>query len=178
MTSDAYVRALRQTIKYATDEAWQSGDAFYPAARAIAAEHLYGAAILAAYSPRMQWSVNVRKARETFATGRAMPTLGATMAAVTRALAGQDPWDGRPALKVRSFAANLSGDDDAVTVDVWHCRACGLTDRLAPTARQYHDIAAATRRVAREYDVTPCTLQAVAWFAVRGVKPSDQEITA
>ena len=47
------------------------------------------------------------------------------------------------------------------------CRAAGL-DRDAPTVVQYREIASAVRSLAREWGVSPRTMQALVWIMVRG----------
>jgi hypothetical protein len=80
--------------------------------------------------------------------------------------------------KVRAFYANIMGDTDAVTVDVWAARvATGLTGKAAEraigTAKRYADVADAYRHAARILGVTPREVQAATWVAARGVKPTD-----
>jgi hypothetical protein len=69
--------------------------------------------------------------------------------------------------KTNAFARAIAGDDNAVVVDVWMTRAAGL-DRDAPTAVQYREISSAVRSLAREWGVSPRTMQALVWIMVRG----------
>ena len=87
--------------------------------------------------------------------------------------------------KVRSFFANITGDDQAVTVDMWaYAVATGdwtrhpQTGARVPaeatmTAKDYALIADAYRRAAAILGVSPRKCQAACWVAARGHKPSD-----
>lgn len=89
--------------------------------------------------------------------------------------------------KVRAFYANITGDADAVTVDVWAVRAARGDQACVPdgrgrlryaddgtvSAREYREYADVYRRAARRLGVTPRECQAAVWVAVRGVRPTD-----
>ena len=66
--------------------------------------------------------------------------------------------------KVSRFARNLKGDGDAVTVDVWICRAYGIADKLSEAT--YADIEADIQQ-ARRKGMRPSDWQAVIWYAIR-----------
>lgn len=89
---------------------------------------------------------------------------------VCRALLGL-PLSGQ---KVTAFQANLLGDQNAVTVDVWMMRVFNR-DSDAPSAKEYEDLTAATRRVAKKYGVAPAQMQAALWVGVKAMEgdPSD-----
>ncbi len=89
---------------------------------------------------------------------------------VCRALLGL-PLSGQ---KVTSFQANLLGDNNAVTVDSWMMRVFGK-DHDNPSAKEYEDLAAATRKVAKIYGITPAQMQAALWVGIKAVDgdPSD-----
>ena len=70
--------------------------------------------------------------------------------------------------KTSSFAWNLAGDYDAVTIDVWMMRACGEDDQDAPRTVQYREMSAAVRRLARRHGMTPAEMQALIWIIYRG----------
>lgn len=132
------------------------------------------AGIIAALSPRVSWASNVRAAAamvEAAAYGRAEPMvagLGANRAKAWRIATGANPADVLGGDKVRAFYANITGDLDAVTVDVWAASAAlgrpigtishGLYVRIADAYR----VAAVLRAVA------PRTMQAAVWCHVRG----------
>jgi hypothetical protein len=77
--------------------------------------------------------------------------------------------------KVRSFWANIMGDTDAVTCDVWAVFvALGRKDeRMVSTPARYRMVADAYRRAAAILGVTPRGCQAAVWVDARGVKPTD-----
>ncbi len=89
---------------------------------------------------------------------------------ICRALLGL-PLSGQ---KVLSFQANLLGDKNAVTVDTWMMRVFGK-ESDAPSAKEYEEIAEATRRVAKKYNVTPSHMQAALWVGIKAMEgdPSD-----
>ncbi len=89
---------------------------------------------------------------------------------VCRALLGL-PLSGQ---KVTAFQANLLGDENAVTVDVWMMRAFNR-DSDAPSAKEYEDISMATRKVAKQYGVAPSQMQAALWVGIKAVEgdPND-----
>lgn len=76
--------------------------------------------------------------------------------------------------KVSAFQANLLGDKNQVTVDVWMMR-CFDRDSDAPTAAEYEDISKATRKVAKKYGVAPAQMQAALWVGIKALEgdPSD-----
>jgi hypothetical protein len=76
-------------------------------------------------------------------------------------------FDGLNGLKTNAFARAISGDMDAVVVDVWMCRAAGL-GKDAPNKREYREIAEAVRIVAADYGYQPAVMQALIWILIRG----------
>lgn len=136
------------------------------------------AAIFAALSPRTQYVQNWRGAY-AFAVARSLglaqpPAVGLNDA---RRKAWRIAHGERPAAvlrgdKVRSFWRALSGDPDAVVLDVWMCRALGVEQqKLTPSL--YAELSAAFREAAARCDESARDLQAILWFHVRGIKPSD-----
>lgn len=67
--------------------------------------------------------------------------------------------------KVESFAANIRGDHEYVTLDRWAVRAALKRDN---PGRDAPAIAAAYRKVAAEHGYTPAAFQAVVWVHIRG----------
>lgn len=130
------------------------------------------AGVTAALSPRVRWATNLVAAERVIRAaqlGMRAPSVG-TRANVRKAWAianGADPDAVLGGPKVTAFYANLSGDHDRVTVDVWAARAAGadperLTDKRRRELRDAYTRAAAAR------GVTPRQLQAAVWVAVRG----------
>lgn len=155
-------------------------------ARAIARELPAGlgeaaaAGIIAALSPRAQWSVNLRGARAIAAARRRgdieAPAVGLpdARAKAWRIAHGEAPLDVLGGAKVRAFyAAIRSGGDADAVIDIWAARAAGLDRNPRPS--EYDALAAAYAAVADEVELSPAELQATVWMQVRGVKPSDPE---
>jgi hypothetical protein len=133
-----------------------------------------GAGVVAALSPRVQWSVNMAAATaivDAAIRGVDEPIVAGLSKNRAKAWAIANGGDSLTILggqKVRSFYANIMGDVDAVTVDVWAARAAlgeFATDRI-PT-RQYEAIADAYRLAADARGVTPMVMQATVWVYTR-----------
>jgi len=153
-------------------------DRAYRAAATIAAETGLStrqcAGIIAALSPRCQWATNVRAARtiaHAAVSGAPMPVVAGTMTnrrKAWRIAHGADPDSVLSGPKVRAFFANIMGDEDEVTVDVWAARAAeGKRNEQAPVRRRYALLAEAYRRVARKRGYCPRDVQAAVWTAYR-----------
>jgi hypothetical protein len=76
-------------------------------------------------------------------------------------------FDALNGLKTNAFARAIAGDSDAVVIDVWMCRAAML-DTDSPNVGQYRMLSDAIRIVAREFGLTPRTVQALIWIIIRG----------
>lgn len=137
-----------------------------------------GAAIFAALSPRAQYIQNWRAAyqiAEARNAGLSEPPrtgLGDARDKAWRIAHGEDPDKVLGGDKVRRFWRALAGDPEAVVIDVWMCRVVGIDqERLNP--RLYAHIEASFREAARIVGEAPRDLQAILWFAVRGINPGD-----
>lgn len=135
----------------------------------------HAAGIIAALSPRQRWSTNIAAAERVCAAahaGLANPPrvgLGPNVAKAWRIANGEDPADVLGGPKVRAFFANITGDHDAVTVDVWASRAAyGRDDAPVPAGRTYERLAENYRRAAALLGIPPRELQAAVWVHVRG----------
>lgn len=132
------------------------------------------AGVIAALSPRVSWSVNVRAAAaivDAAAYGRAEPVvagLGANRRKAWRIATGADPADVLGGDKVRAFYANITGDLSAVTVDVWAASAALGRPVGSIGHAMYARIADAYRMAATLRAVSPRTMQAAVWCHVRG----------
>lgn len=167
----------------ASDTQREDGAQWYPLARQTSLEMArdYGvteqtaAAVIAALSPRIQWSRNVILADRFIAGRPGSGGLPNNYAAAQRALDSDDPAESLRGPKVRSFCANILGDLDAVTIDVWATRIA-LHRRIDDvTAEKYlgrtgvYDALAHSYRVASaRVGVTPSTMQATTWVVGRG----------
>lgn len=81
---------------------------------------------------------------------------------VIRALQGR-PLSGP---KVSRFAENLKGNLDAVTIDVWICKAYGIEHKqLTPIL--YRRLEKRIQRDAKRTNAAPAAYQAVLWYAIR-----------
>lgn len=144
------------------------------------------AGILAALSPRAQWSVNVRWAREIVGASfkREDPADALRGAQFCPAVSLPDARDKawriahrqRPDAvlrgpKVRAFWRAIAGDPDAAVLDVWMLRAMGVEGTISP--KRYTELEAALRQAASTTNETVRDFQAIVWMQIRGVKPTD-----
>lgn len=175
-TIGSILPALRRRVENAKLSDVMHANVWYDAANCVAQRMAIlnprltvesAATIIAAFSPRVTWAHNLRKAF-AFACGEPVRGLSAhtrtAERAVTMGFAAINP---RTAPKTYNFARNIAGDMGAVTVDVWMCRAAEI-GRDEPTIRQYRAIADAVRTLAAEYNMTPAAMQALIWIVERG----------
>jgi hypothetical protein len=132
------------------------------------------AGVIAALSPRVQWAENVKSARrmiEAASRGEAEPRTNGTLsnrAKAWRIAKGEHPDDVLSGPKVRAFYANIMGDTDAVTVDVWAARAAEGRDwPHAPVRRRYRLLAESYRRAGKRHGMTGRDVQAAVWTVYR-----------
>lgn len=156
------------------------------AASILPADPARAAGVIAALSPRCQWSTNVGWAAaviEAAARGEASPPAvhtSAMRAQAWRIARGEAPLDVLRGPKVRAFYRNITGDLTAVTVDVWAARVAdgdyrphptkaGLLGAIpSPAGRRYALIARAYREAAAVIGRAPRDVQAAVWVHVRG----------
>ncbi len=122
------------------------------------------ACIVAAFSPRERWSVNVRKALQY--------SIGVTPSGLSNNVAMADAslvhgFDALKGLKTNAFARAIAGDNDAVVIDVWMMRAAGMQVD-SPNKSQYNMLADTVRNIASEHGLSPRTTQALIWIVKRG----------
>lgn len=182
----AMTRRLLACWGDATAEDLASGIAWYSRAETAAAAMASGpvttrqaAGVIAALSPRNRWNVNLAQAAKVIshAVSGALDipavSTGDNRVKAWNIALGADPSApgvlGVDAPKVRAFFANITGNHDAVTVDVWAARAAeGCSIKAAPTGGRYNAIADAYRAAADAAGVTPREMQAAVWVHVRG----------
>ena len=123
-----------------------------------------GAAIVAAFSPRERWTINVSKAL-AFSQGREVKGLGVNIR--TANVARTDGFKALRGPKTLAFGRAIAGDSDAIVIDVWMMRGAGVT-KDSPTASQYTLISDCVRQLAEEWGLTPRTMQALIWVLARG----------
>jgi len=77
--------------------------------------------------------------------------------------------------KVRAFAANLKGNLDEVTIDVWVCRYFGWDDKKSMTNKVYTERADCIRHYAKAVGKKPAEFQAEIWYeAIRAASKKPQ----
>jgi len=179
MTQRTYRRNIRAWYAQSTPEERAEGMAWYPEARKhvarIACDYLLPnervAHLIAALSPRNKWHRNIADAERfarAYVRGQAMPSAAAFTSNARAAWAVLHDGASASGRKVESFAANLCGDEERVTVDTWAIRAAtgGRVDTVSNLG-EYREIARAYQAVARELGLTPATLQATVWVTIR-----------
>lgn len=122
------------------------------------------AAIVSAFSPRQRWDINVRQA---LAFSRGEDVKGLTNNLTMAANAVELGFDALKGQKTNAFARAIAGDDNAVVIDVWMCRAASLPTE-SPNKTQYAFVSDAIRDAAALFGITPRTAQALIWIVVRG----------
>lgn len=184
-----YAENVRRIFDLATPEDIEGGVGWYPlAARIVRAIADWAgmapdrtAAIMAALSPRNPWKWNAQDtAAFAWAIAHDLPMPSATTFMVNRVNAwrlgsGAEAWR-TAAPKVRSFVANIMGDLDAVTVDVWAARVAtlGVYGGESIPVGQYRAIATAYRRVAADVELAPRDLQATTWIVAERIALGSQ----
>jgi hypothetical protein len=132
------------------------------------------AAVVAHLSPRTTWQRNLYGATMLLTTGTAPTCIAANVDRARRALDSDTPRDtfGKGAPKTRRFMANLLGERDVVTVDVWAARvALGPRDdaeQVLGRVGVYDAIERAYQIAAQRLAVDPVTVQATTWIVARG----------
>lgn len=174
---ESVTRRIVATYRQASPAELAAGASWYADANAIAAliadgDIVRGACIIAALSPRQSWARNVLGARE-IAAGNNAPS-GFFGASIRKAIACRDSADPLAACtgeKIQSFARNIIGDYESVTVDVWALRVAlgeSADDYPLGNVGAYAAIATAYRRAAARIGVAPAVVQAVTWCVARG----------
>ena len=133
------------------------------------------AAVIAHLSPRTSWTRNVAGATAMVRSGDgdAAREVGCIGDNVDRAQSVLDGWDnpldtfGVKAHKTRRFYANILGDREAVTVDVWALKVAGVTEQQLNRVGVYDALEHAYQLAARRRGVDPATMQATTWIVAR-----------
>ena len=134
-------------------------------------------AICAVLSPRNSWQNNVDGTRKIVRAASQGNRVAPIVAGLRRnankawhiAETGDTSLVSGP--KVCAFYANLCGDLERVTIDVWAARVCGITDEKLFThldRMRYVSIETAYRNAARKVSLRPAQLQAICWIVERG----------
>ena len=123
------------------------------------------ASIIAAFSPRERWNSNVTKAID-FVSGLSVSGLTNNLNMAYSAMVhGFDALNG---LKTNSFARNIAGDMDSVTIDVWMIRAAGMDGAKGVNDSDYRILSEIVKELASDRGMYPATAQALIWIIVRG----------
>jgi hypothetical protein len=183
---DTMVRRILATYRRATPAELNGGTAWYATAQEAAAE-IYperpdiAAGVIAALSPRAQWTTNLKWARAMVHAARTGQECPRVHTRTMRAIA----WD--IATGVRTYADALNGpktsrfaraidptiaDLSAVTVDAWAARTAEGADSpshnhngaKAPTGKRYALIERAYQRAAEILAADAALVQAVCWL--------------
>lgn len=182
---ETIVRRILRTFDAATSSDLEAGARWYDEAGDLATmlapyagSREHAAVVISHLSPRTSWSRNVAAATALLREGPdAARQLGAIGDHIDRAMTALDyvrPLEsfGPAALKTRSFARNILGDREAVTVDVWACRVADLDELKLSRKGAYDAVAHAYRLAARRRGVDPATMQATTWVVARNGRAS------
>lgn len=123
--------------------------------------------IIAAYSIRRDWKTNERFARE-FAAGSRPKAMRSIDKIIDNIMEYDDPFTALNGDKTNSFAHNIAGDMEAVTLDVWMIRAAGMDATKSLNKTQYREISAILKAEAANAGILPAIFQALVWIVIRG----------
>ena len=124
--------------------------------------------IIAAFSIRQRWEKNVELATR-FAKGeRNLPVMGAINKIAENIVSFDDPYTALNGDKTNSFAKNIAGDVDAVTLDVWMIRAAGLDTSKSLGKKAYRELSQSLTDAALDFGMRPAHYQALVWIMIRG----------
>lgn len=180
-TSDLTRRLLRLRASATPDDV-AAGVEWYGRANGLAFKLAaqYGvtprqaASVIAVLSPTNRWHRNVQDAEAMLAwhaSGRigdppSVCTYGPNRVKAIRIMDGDLGALSGP--KVEAFAANILGDHEYVTLDIWACRAALGDDKATGPGRHRQKIARAYRNAAARSGDTPAAFQAIVWTVIRG----------
>lgn len=180
--SDVMVYSILDVWHASTETQREQGSQWYSEANSIASTlaaqagvHIdHAAAVIAHLSPRVNWARNVAGATSLLLTGLAPGMMSGPVARATDAMLSEDPLGTLKGPKTRSFALNILGDQEAVTVDVWALRVATGSDDPKVLSRKggYESVADAYRRAAAVVGVSPTTMQATTWIVARNGRAS------
>ena len=169
---------LRRAYLATTEQQRAAGMDWYPSAFRFA-QQAAGAsglpvenvvAALAHLSPRVRWGRNKTMLLELLVTGETSGLRG-NIERAKLALESGEPLKTLTGRKVASFARNILGEHDVVTVDRWAARLADPSldvTRSGISPKQYDQVERAYVQAARFHEITPADLQAVLWVAARG----------
>lgn len=187
LTHSAMVANISHVYSLSTASERTDGKLWYPRAHAIVVDwaDFYGrsianvACIIAALSPQVEWTRNLIVAEDVL---RGIPpSIGGTIQRFLRIAErirderASDTVDYfKNGCKVRSFAVNLAGNFDVVTVDTHAAQiAAGspLSDLRVGTWRTYTPVVNAYETAADRHRLQPAELQAITWLTWKRLYP-------
>lgn len=161
-----YARARDLALELSPDDVWR------------------GAGVIAALSPMKEWSLNVRLARDAFATGKATGHFGGQCAKANRIMAGENPLDVLGGKKTLSFCEAIAtgGRGEIATID-GHAYDAAMGKSHAWETRRinkgdFDTIASAYREVADYLGIAVNDLQAIVWVAWKREKKQSSRAVA
>lgn len=174
----------------ATHEQRKAGAGWYPVAGEIARQvgtlagfdaascEQQGAGIIAALSPRIQWTYNITAARAVAIRPYLRPSgiFTTSWSKAERIANGEAPSQVLGGRKVRSFYRNILGDDSVICVDVHaYTLAAGLDVPVKRLKRkgEYDRVEAAYIMAASVAGVSPATMQATTWLVRQAEQRSE-----
>ena len=127
------------------------------------------AGVVAALSPRIRWSTNLDAAMRmcrAAASKKGQPAVAGLPRNrnIAWRIAKTGDFYHLKGPKVRAFAANLTGDESQVTIDVWMLAAAGVKYANIGNRRA---IERSIRAIAEENNLTPAQVQAIIWTTIR-----------
>lgn len=181
---DAMAASILSVYSSASDGQRADGMTWYAEAHALATElalsagHtvLQAAGVIAAFSPRMEWTLNVRIARRTYAAGGITEgCLGMVIRKVSAIFDGADVLATLKAPKTSAFASVIADplNNHDVVIDR-HAMSVAYgrqvtDDEVAALNRKgrYDGFATAYRKAAAQAGITPSQMQAITWVVWR-----------
>lgn len=180
VTLETVVRRILRAFDSANVSTVEAGARWYDDAGALAAtlaQHTDGdieraASVISALSPRTTWARNVAGATALLTSGpaaaRRVGCIGRNVEKARQArVDGFAAFNMATAPKTASFARNIAGDRESVTVDVWAMRVVDLDELKLSRKGAYDAVAHAYRLAARRRGVDPATMQATTWIVAR-----------
>lgn len=175
-TIETLTRRILAVFSRATSADIESGATWYNDAQSLAIELgdktgeglEAAAAVISHLSPRTTWTRNVSGAialllRDEKANG----IIQANFDRARDSLRYNDPEESFGGPKTLRFFRNITGDTEAVTVDVWAAKVAGVDELLLRRVGVYDAVEVAYQRAARVEGVEPSTMQATTWIVVR-----------
>lgn len=170
--SRLYARATESERSAGLAWYWRATDTIDTLAREFGTDRETVAGVVAILSPSCPWSRNIRGAHlvlsahlvgDDWTTCKSASVYGANVRKAFTYLSGDRSVLRGP--KVTAFAANLRGDLDFVTIDIWATRAAIRADL---PGRNRKAIDRAYRIAAKRAGISPAEFQAIIWVHVRG----------